>query len=62
MAMVSNKTLQVRSWKDFFGIHGNAVSFAGERSDEVETNPSKPYCLYLQAVEGVVKPVGETYS
>ncbi|XP_072022580.1 nephrocystin-4-like [Amphiura filiformis] len=57
MATVSNRTL--RSWKAFFGIHGNAVAFAGERSDEVETNPSKPYCLYLQGIESVVRPKEE---
>ena len=57
MATVTTSNRTLKSWKEFFSINGNVLDYAGERSDEVEANPSIPYCLNLQVVEGVVGPV-----
>ena len=61
MATVTTSNRTPKSWREFFALNGNALSYAGERSDEVENNPSKPYCLNLQGIDGIVKPVS-TYS
>ena len=59
MATVTTSNRTPKSWREFFALNGNALSYAGERSDEVENNPSKPYCLNLQVIDGIVKPVSE---
>ena len=40
-------------WKELFAKNSNFLNPPGERREEIELNPTVPYCLQLQAVEGI---------
>ncbi|XP_071484844.1 nephrocystin-4-like, partial [Diadema antillarum] len=45
-------TLKMK-WNELFRRNANFLPTAGERREEIESNPTNPYCLQLQAVEGM---------